>query len=200
MTSRSRTGWPTRFALVLLAGGGVVDAPRSAGIGPDADHAEPASRLSGFITAEMEHRGIPALVLASHGYGVIVHGGYRPWRVTRMFFDATPEHQRIFVADPASGSRHNRGAAVDIGLDDRTTGEVQDFVSGYDEFSERAFPRYVGGTSEQRWLRELLRQVMEREGFDLHEHEWRHFDYGAWERYGIQNVPPHQIGEGALAP
>ncbi|MYF76455.1 MAG: M15 family metallopeptidase, partial [Acidobacteria bacterium] len=135
-----------------------------------------------------------------HGYGVIVHDGYRPWRVTKMFFDATPEHQRIFVADPASGSRHNRGAAVDIGLYDRATGEVQVFVSGYDEFSERAFPGYVGGTSEQRWLRELVRQVMEREGFDVYEHEWWHFDYGAWERYGIQNVPLHRIGEGDPAP
>lgn len=135
-----------------------------------------------------------------HGYGVIVHDGYRPWRVTKMFFDATPEHQRIFVADPASGSRHNRGAAVDIGLYDRATGEVQVFVSGYDEFSERAFPRYVGGTSEQRWLRELVRQVMEREGFDVYEHEWWHFDYGAWERYGLQNVPLHRIGEADPAP
>ncbi len=138
--------------------------------------------------------------LGDRGYGVIVHDGYRPWRVTKMFFDATPEHQRIFVADPASGSRHNRGAAVDIGLYDRATGEVQVFVSGYDEFSERAFPRYVGGTSEQRWLRELLRQVMEREGFDVYEHEWWHFDYGAWERYGIQNVPLHRIGEGNPPP
>jgi len=138
--------------------------------------------------------------LGDHGYGVIVHDGYRPWRVTKMFFDATPEHQRIFVADPSAGSRHNRGAAVDIGLYDRETREVQVFVSGYDEFSERAFPRYVGGTSEQRWLRELLRQAMEREGFDVYEHEWWHFDYGDWERYGIQNVPLHRIGEADPAP
>ncbi len=138
--------------------------------------------------------------LGDHGYGVIVFDGYRPWRVTKMFFDATPEHQRIFVANPASGSRHNRGAAVDIGLYDRATGEVQVFVSGYDEFSERAFPRYVGGTSEQRWLRELLRQVMERGGFDVYEYEWWHFDYRAWERYGIQNVPLHRIGEAEPAP
>ncbi len=138
--------------------------------------------------------------LAEHGYGVVVHDGYRPWRVTKMFFDATPEHQRIFVADPASGSRHNRGAAVDIGLYDLTTGDVQVFVSGYDEFSERAFPRYAGGTSEQRWLRELLRQVMEGEGFAVYEHEWWHFDYGDWQRYGIQNVPLHRIGEAVPAP
>lgn len=137
---------------------------------------------------------------SDYGYGVVVHDGYRPWRVTKMFFDATPEHQRIFVADPSSGSRHNRGAAVDIGLYERATGEVQVFVSGYDEFSERAFPRYVGGTSEQRWLRELLREVMEGEGFDVYEHEWWHFDYRDWERYGLQNVPLHGIGAADGAP
>ncbi len=132
--------------------------------------------------------------LGEYGYGVVAHDGYRPWRVTKMFFDATPEPQRIFVADPSAGSRHNRGAAVDIGLYDLATGEVQVFVSGYDEFSERAFPRYVGGTSEQRWLRELLRRLMEREGFAVYEHEWWHFDYGDWQRYGIENVPLHRIG------
>ncbi len=132
--------------------------------------------------------------LREYGYGIVVHDGYRPWRVTRMFFDATPEPQRIFVADPASGSRHNRGAAVDIGLYDLETGGVLQFVSGYDEFSERAFPRYVGGTSPQRWLRELLRRAMEREGFAGYEYEWWHFDFGGWERYRIQNLPLHRVG------
>ena len=133
--------------------------------------------------------------LREYGYGILVHDGYRPWRVTKMFFDATPEHQRIFVANPASGSRHNRGAAADISVYDLRTGAVQVFVSGYDEFSERAFPHYVGGTSEQRWLRELLRLVMEREGFVVNANEWWHFDYGDWQRYGIQNVPLRGIGE-----
>lgn len=127
--------------------------------------------------------------LAEHGYAALVYDGYRPWRVTKMFHDATPEHQRLFVADPADGSRHNRGAAVDLGLVDRETGEVLEFVSGYDEFSERAFPGYVGGTSRQRWRRELLRRVMEREGFTVYEHEWWHFDYRDWQRYRILDVP-----------
>lgn len=132
--------------------------------------------------------------LAEHGYAALVYDGYRPWRVTKMFYDATPEHQRLFVADPADGSRHNRGAAVDLGLVDRATGEVLEFVSGYDEFSERAFPSYVGGTSRQRWRRELLRRVMEREGFTVYEHEWWHFDYRDWQRYRLLEVPLAEIG------
>lgn len=131
------------------------------------------------------------------GYAVLVYDGYRPWRVTKMFYDATPEEQRIFVADPADGSRHNRGAAVDLGLVDRATGEVLEFVSGYDEFTERAFPGYPGGTSRQRWRREVLRRAMERQGFTVYEHEWWHFDYGDWERYRIQNTPLSGIGNAA---
>ena len=131
------------------------------------------------------------------GYAVLVYDGYRPWRVTRMFYDATPDEQRIFVADPADGSRHNRGAAVDLGLVDRETGEVLEFVSGYDEFTERAFPGYVGGTSRQRWRREVLRRAMERQGFTVYEHEWWHFDYGDWRRYRIQNTPLTEIGAAA---
>ncbi len=132
--------------------------------------------------------------LAALGLGITVHDGYRPWRVTRMFWDATPERQRLFVADPASGSRHNRGAAVDLGVHDLATGAPQRFVSGYDEFSERAFPGYVGGTSEQRWLREQVRRIMEREGFVVYEHEWWHFDYRGWERYRLGNQPLRAIG------
>lgn len=134
--------------------------------------------------------------LGEHGYAALVYDGYRPWRVTKMFHDATPEHQRLFVADPADGSRHNRGAAVDLGLVDRETGAVLEFVSGYDEFSERAFPGYVGGTSRQRWRRELLRRVMEREGFTVYEHEWWHFDYRDWQRYRLLDVPLTAIGSG----
>lgn len=125
--------------------------------------------------------------LEADGFGLLVHDGYRPWYVTRMFWDATPEDLKIFVANPAGGSRHNRGGAVDLTLYDRATGDPVTMVSGYDEFSERAFPDYPGGTSRQRWLRELLREAMEDQGFEVYEWEWWHFDYGDWSRYPVQN-------------
>jgi CubicO group peptidase (beta-lactamase class C family)/D-alanyl-D-alanine dipeptidase len=126
--------------------------------------------------------------LGAWGYGLLLHDGYRPWHVTKMFWDATPESQKIFVADPASGSRHNRGAAIDLSLLDLRTGEPVDVVGTYDEFSPRSFPDYPGGTSRQRWLRDLLRRVMEAEGFTVYEAEWWHFDHGDWREYAIQNA------------
>src|SRR5262249_31782796 len=60
--------------------------------------------------------------LAEQGYGLLIHDAYRPWHVTKMFWEATPEKQRVFVADPSQGSRHNRGCAVDLTLYDRKNG------------------------------------------------------------------------------
>jgi D-alanyl-D-alanine dipeptidase len=125
--------------------------------------------------------------LKKHGLGLLVHDAYRPWHVTRMFWDATPDEFKDFVANPANGSRHNRGCAVDITLYDLANGEPIQMVAGYDEFSPRSFPMYPGGTSRQRWYRELLRHVMEAEGFSVYEFEWWHFDFKDWKRYRIEN-------------
>ena len=98
-----------------------------------------------------------------------------------------------FVANPATGSRHNRGCAVDLGLIDLRTRQPIRMVSGYDEFSTRAFPGYPGGTSRQRWYRDLLRTVMESEGFEVYQFEWWHFDYKDWREYGIYDIPLSEI-------
>jgi len=143
--------------------------------------------------AVMQRPAAEALVrahqgLAASGFGLLIHDAYRPWHVTKMFWDATPESQRLFVADPADGSRHNRGAAVDLTLFDLSTGQPVEMVGGYDEFSERSFPDYPGGTSVQHWHRELLRTAMESVGFDVYEWEWWHFDYRDWNRYPVLNL------------
>jgi len=132
--------------------------------------------------------------LAPYGYGLLIHDGYRPWYVTKMFWEATPTHQREFVANPSSGSRHNRGAAVDLSLYDLETGAPVEMPGSYDEFSHRSYPDYEGGTSRQRWHRELLRRVMEAEGFTVNSGEWWHFDHQDWREYGIQNEIFSEIG------
>jgi len=131
--------------------------------------------------------------LADQGYGLLIHDGYRPWNVTKMFWEATPDAQRIFVADPSKGSRHNRGCAVDLTLYDRKTGKPIEMAGGYDEMSDRSYPEYPGGTSLQRWHRDLLRAAMEAEGFTVYEAEWWHFDYKDWKRYPILNSTFEQL-------
>jgi D-alanyl-D-alanine dipeptidase len=126
--------------------------------------------------------------LRSRGYGLIIHDGYRPWYVTKIFWDATPDDKKIFVADPAKGSVHNRGCAVDLSLYDLATGKEVKMPSGYDEMTERAYADYAGGTEGERALRELLRNAMEAQGFAVIPKEWWHFDYKDWKLYPIQNV------------
>lgn len=121
------------------------------------------------------------------GYGLLIHDAYRPWFVTKMFWDATPSDMKIFVANPKSGSRHNRGCAVDLTLYDLQTGQPLWMGAGYDEFSTRSFPNYPVDSSWARWHRELLRATMESEGFTIYEFEWWHFDYKDWKSYPIMN-------------
>ena len=111
------------------------------------------------------------------GYGIIIYDAYRPWFVTKMFWEGTPENLKHFVANPENGSSHNKGCAIDIGLYDIETGESIVMISGYDEFTERAYPNYMGGSKKQRDIRDMLIQVMERNDFTVYEYEWWHFNY-----------------------
>jgi D-alanyl-D-alanine dipeptidase len=127
------------------------------------------------------------------GYGLLVFDGYRPWSVTKIFWDITPEKNKKFVADPKQGSRHNRGCAVDLSLYDLNTGKEIEMTGVYDEMSERSYPDYKGGTEQQRKMRDLLRAKMEAQGFTVYPYEWWHFDFNDWQSYRITNVPFSEI-------
>jgi len=126
--------------------------------------------------------------LEKQGLGLVIFDGYRPWTVTKLFWEVVPEDKRKFVADPAKGSKHNRGCAVDLSIYDRRTGELIAMPSGYDEFTERASPDYTGGTVQERSNREMLRKLMEAAGFMVNPNEWWHFDYKDWQQYAIFDI------------
>ena len=133
--------------------------------------------------------------LAKEGYGLLIHDAYRPWYVTKLFWDATPPDKHNFVANPATGSRHNRGCAVDLTLYDLKSGATVGMPSLYDEMSERAYPNFPGGEDAARARRDLLRRYMEAEGFSVYEYEWWHFDYSDWKAYALQNVRFENIAQ-----
>ena len=150
--------------------------------------------------AFLQRPAAEALVRANHalhelGFGLLIHDGYRPWYVTKIFWDATPADKHEFVADPSQGSHHNRGCAVDLTLYDLKTGKAVEMPSVYDEMSKRAYPTYAGGTPEQTRLRDLLRTEMEKQGFTVYESEWWHFDFKDWKQYRIENIPFEDIGK-----
>ena len=155
--------------------------------------------------AFLQRPAAEALLGASHdlrarGYGLLVFDGYRPWSVTKLFWESVTGEKRAFVADPAKGSKHNRGCAVDLSLYDLATGREVAMPSAYDEMSERAHPDYAGGTAASREARDLLRTAMETAGFTVEPNEWWHFNYKDWRLYPILDVPFTKIEGAATLP
>ncbi len=126
--------------------------------------------------------------LKKQGLGLVIFDGYRPWAITKLFWEVTPEDKRMFVANPEKGSKHNRGCAVDLSIYDLKTGDLLEMPSDYDEFTERASPNYSGGTDLQRANRHKLRELMEDVGFTVNPNEWWHFDYKNWQDYAIYDI------------
>lgn len=123
------------------------------------------------------------------GYKLLIFDGYRPWRITKLFWDVTPQDKKKFVANPKNGSRHNRGCAIDLSLYNIATGKEVPMTGAYDEMTKRSYPNYTGGTDAQRQMRDLLRSKMEAHGFKVYEYEWWHFDYKDWHKYRIEDIP-----------
>jgi len=127
------------------------------------------------------------------GYGLLIFDGYRPWSVTKIFWDITSKENKKFVANPKEGSRHNRGCAIDLSLYEIASGKEVQMTGQYDEMSERSYPDFKGGTAEQNKLRDLLRSKMEANDFTVYDYEWWHFDYKDWRSYSIENIQFSEI-------
>ena len=121
------------------------------------------------------------------GYGIIIYDAYRPWFITKMFWEGTPDNLKHFVANPGNGSSHNRGCAIDIGLYDIKKGIDIKMISGYDEFTEKAYANYKGGRKFQRDIRDKLIEIMEKNDFSVYEFEWWHFNFNDC-KSGIMNL------------
>jgi zinc D-Ala-D-Ala dipeptidase len=123
--------------------------------------------------------------LAEEGLGLKVWDAYRPYSVTEAMWD--PIRNPDYVADPAKGSRHNRGAAVDVTLVDRNGYELI-MPTGYDDFSPRAAHAYTELSPQIRLNRQKLLDIMTKHGFDPLPSEWWHYDFRGWERFELMDV------------
>lgn len=124
--------------------------------------------------------------LATQGLALKVFDGYRPYRVTVAMWE--PIKDPDYVADPSKGSRHNRGAAVDLTLIDAKTGEELPMPTGYDDFRPLARHDYMDLPADAIRNRALLRDVMTRHGFDPLPSEWWHYDFRGWKDFELMDV------------
>jgi D-alanyl-D-alanine dipeptidase len=133
--------------------------------------------------------------LASHNLGLKIFDGYRPYRVTERMWE--PIRNPDFVADPAKGSRHNRGAAVDLTLVDLTTGKELAMPTPFDDFTSRARQDFHDLLPEVIANRATLRDVMTRHGFEPLPSEWWHFDFHGWEKYELMDLDLAELAQSA---
>jgi D-alanyl-D-alanine dipeptidase len=121
--------------------------------------------------------------LEADGLGLQVYDCFRPLSVQRKFWALVPD--RRYVADPSKGSRHNRGAAVDLTLVD-AGGQPLDMGTDFDAFNERAHRDYRGLPTSALANRARLEQAMARQGFVGLATEWWHFDAPDWRAFPIE--------------
>ncbi|MBI4347880.1 MAG: M15 family metallopeptidase [Elusimicrobia bacterium] len=124
--------------------------------------------------------------LSAVGLGLKVWDCYRPLSIQKKLWELVPDTR--YVANPAKGSRHNRGAAVDVTLVDLNGTELP-MPTEYDDFSERAHRDWAGASPAALRNRQTLEAVMQRHGFTGLSTEWWHFDARGWDRYPLSDVP-----------
>ena len=128
------------------------------------------------------------------GFGLTIHDAYRPWRITKKLWDATPVGpKKEYVANPKRGSKHNRGCAVDLTLHDLQTGKLVEMPTEFDDFSEKAHRDYMGASAAAISNRARLARYLEAEGFVGLSNEWWHFDFNGWEQFPVMDIPFKKI-------
>ena len=121
------------------------------------------------------------------GYGLLIHEAYHPWYVTKTFHESLPDSLNHYYASPETGSCHNRGAAVSLSLFALGTGEIIPMPTPFNTFSAKAHSDYPFLEPVERANRELLRLVMQREGFRPNPNKWWNFEHDLCSQYPVMN-------------
>lgn len=124
--------------------------------------------------------------LEAKNLGLLIWDAYRPYRATVKFWKMI--HDERYVANPAKGSGHNRGIAVDLTLYEISTGELLEMPTGFDNFSDTAHHDFMLLAEKKIMNRQLLKNTMEKHGFKSLETEWWHYAWPNDRNYPIMNI------------
>lgn len=131
--------------------------------------------------------------LKERGIGLKILDAYRPYEVTLQFFKVYPDTN--FVASPRTGSKHNRGCAVDLTLINLKSGHELEMPTAFDDFSEKAYHSYQNLPLPAKQNRQLLREVMTAHGFIPYESEWWHYDYQGWHNFKLTDLSFNELSK-----
>lgn len=125
--------------------------------------------------------------LNKKGYGLKIFDGYRPYAITVEFYRKASD--KNFVANPAKGSKHNRGCAIDLTLINLKTGKELLMPTPYDSFSAAAAAKYENVSPEAKKNRDFLIAIMAKYRMNVLENEWWHYDFSDWKNYDLMDIP-----------
>ena len=125
--------------------------------------------------------------LKAMGLGLKIYDAYRPYSVTVKFFEVAKD--KDFVASPKTGSRHNRGCAVDVTLINLKTGKELKMPTPFDSFAPEAAADFQDVRRKLKNNRAILIDVMSKYEFKVLDNEWWHFDFNGWKAFDLMDIP-----------
>jgi zinc D-Ala-D-Ala dipeptidase len=129
------------------------------------------------------------------GYGLKIFDAYRPYFVTQKFWELV--HDDRYVANPAKGSGHNRGIAVDLSIINLTTREELIMPTGFDNFTDSAHHDFISLPEAVLANRKLLKSTMEKFGFVSFSTEWWHYSLPEPEKFDVLNLSFRELKQAA---
>ena len=150
------------------------------------------SRAAAFLRRSAARKlSAAALDLRARGLRLVVYDAYRPWSIQRLLWESRPDPR--YVADPARGSAHNRGGAVDAGLAD-AEGRALAMPCDFDEFGPRAAHGAAGAPAAAAARVRTLKAALESAGFEALAEEWWHYVDPASRSWPLLDVPLEALG------
>ena len=127
--------------------------------------------------------------LKSFGYGLIIWEAYRPWSAFKLATVALPRRSKSMLPRLDKGYSHNTGMSIDVSLYTINDGKAVQMICDFDVPTPAQYRKFIGGSSLERWERDLLGELMSEEGFKPSDDEWWHFDYKADDKYQLLDIP-----------
>lgn len=124
--------------------------------------------------------------LKEDGLGLKIFDAYRPYSVSKLFWELVKDER--YVANPAKGSNHNRGTAIDLTLVDLQSGQELDMGTGFDNFSDTAHHGFKHLPQQALYNREKLKTLMSKFGFTPLSTEWWHYTYQSNLKFNVLDI------------
>ncbi|MCW7488089.1 M15 family metallopeptidase [Leptospira meyeri] len=132
------------------------------------------------------------------GYSIKIFDAYRPYAATVKFFEIIGDTR--YVASPKTGSRHNKGCAIDLTLVDIKTKKEIPMPTEYDSFRKEAWAEAPVSDPEILKNRTVLINTLGKYGFRVNKTEWWHYDFLECAGFEVLDIPFEELESVVISP